>query len=120
MLKMLDKHVYTICARTGDMQAQLSMLDRYVEDVVQNLLQGPYNTLAAFNKGKEKQEPYQIVVLKDFPYGTTPEMARTIQRIIVNNRNMQLLTTTNCMRLSNMSMPDLKSRQKRFCALLTT
>lgn len=84
MLKMLDKHVYTICARSGDMQAQLSMLDRYVEDVVQNLLQGPYNTLAAFNKGKEKQEPYQIVVLKDFPYGITPEMAHTIQRIIAN------------------------------------
>ena len=84
MFKMLDRHVYTICARTGDMQAQLSMLDRYVEDVVQNLLQGPYNTLAEFNKGKEKQEPYQIVVFKDFPYGVTPEMAHTIQRIIAN------------------------------------
>lgn len=84
MLKMLDRHVYTICARTGDMQAQLSMLDRYVENVVQNLLQGPYNSLAAFNKGKEKQEPYQIVLLKDFPYGVTPEMAHAIQRIIAN------------------------------------
>ncbi len=84
MLKMLDRHVYTICARSEDMQAHLSMLDRYVENVVQNLLQGPYKSLAAFNKGKEKQEPYQIVVFKDFPYGVSPDMAHTIQRIIAN------------------------------------
>lgn len=84
MLKMLDRHVYTICARTTDMQTQLSMLDRYVEDVVQNMLQGSYTSLAVYNKGKEKQEPYQIVVFKDFPHGVTPEMAHTIRRIIVN------------------------------------
>ena len=84
MLKMLDRHVYTICARTGDMQTQLSMLDRYVEDVVQNLLQGTNTSLAVYNKGKEKQEPYQIVVFKEFPYGVTPEMAHAIQRIIAN------------------------------------
>ena len=84
MLKMLDRHVYTICARTGDIQAQLSMLDRYVENVVQNLLQGPYTSLTAFNKGKEKQEPYQIVVFKEFPFGATPEIAHVIQRIIAN------------------------------------
>ena len=84
MLKMLDRHVYTICARTEDMQTKLSMLDRYVENVVQNLLQGPYTSLASFNKGKEKQEPYQIVVLKDFPYGISLDMAHTIQRIIAN------------------------------------
>lgn len=85
MLKMLDRHVYSIFARTSDMQTQLSTLDRYVEDVVQNLLQGQYTSLAVFNKGKEKQEPYQIVVLKDFPYGITPEMAHSIQRIISNS-----------------------------------
>ena len=66
------------------MQTQLSMLDRYVEDVVQNMLQGSYTSLAVYNKGKEKQEPYQIVVFKDFPHGVTPEMAHTIRRIIVN------------------------------------
>lgn len=84
MLKLLDKHVYSICARTSDMQAQLSTLDRYVEDVIQNMLLGPYTSLAIFNKGKEKQEPYQVVVLKDFPNGITPDMAHTIQRIIAN------------------------------------
>lgn len=84
MLKMLDRHVYTICARTVEMQSQLSMLDRYVEDVVQNMLLGPYTSLSVYNKGKEKQEPYQIVVLKDFPYGITPDMAHTIQRVISN------------------------------------
>lgn len=84
VLKMLDRHVYTICARTTDMQAQLTMFDRYVEDVVQNLLQGSYTSLAIFNKGKEKQEPYQIIVFKDFPFGITPDMAHTIQRIISN------------------------------------
>lgn len=84
VFKMLDHHVYTIYARTSDMQSQLSMLDRYVENVVQNLLQGPYTSLAEFNQGKEKQEPYQVIVFKDFPFGITPDMAHTIQRIIVN------------------------------------
>lgn len=113
MLKMLDHHVYNICARTGDMQAQLSMLDRYVENVVQNLLQGPYTSLALFNKGKEKQEPYQIVVLKDFPYGISPDMAHTIQRIIANGiragvqfifmvNNDLLKTSEDCIKIGNM------------------
>lgn len=112
IFKMLDHHVYTICGRTSDMQAQLSVLDRYVENVVQNLLQGPYKSLAAFNNGKEKQEPYQVIVLKDFPYGISPDMAHTIQRIIVNGlkTGVQFVFMVNddlinksedCMKISN-------------------
>lgn len=123
MLKMLDRHVYTVCARTEDMKAQLSMLDRYVENVVQNLLQGPYTSLAEFNRGKEKQEPYQIVVLKDFPYGVTPDMAHAIQRIIANGLkagvqfvfivNDDLLKTKeDCIKVSNiMHLDDQASLQ---------
>lgn len=84
MLKMLDKHVYTISARISDVIAELAQLDRYVEDVVQNLLYGPYASLEQYNQGKEKQEPYHVVVFKDFPFGITPEAAHTIQRILVN------------------------------------
>lgn len=84
MLKMLDKHVYTICARSSDVMAELAQIDRYVEDVVQNLLYGPYASLEQYNRGKEKQEPYHVVVFKDFPFGITPEAAHTIQRILVN------------------------------------
>ncbi len=84
MLKMLDKHVYTISARTSDVIAELAQLDRYVEDVVQNLLYGPYASLEQYNQGKEKQEPYHVVVFKDFPFGITPEAAHIIQRILVN------------------------------------
>jgi hypothetical protein len=112
MLKMLDRHVYTICARTSDMQVHLSMLDRYVENVIQNLLQGTNTSLAVFNKGKEKQEPYQIVVLKDFPYGVTQDMAHTIQRIIANGiragvqfvfmvNNEMLQKNEDCMKIDN-------------------
>lgn len=84
MLKMLDKHVYTISARTSDVIAELAQLDRYVEDVVQNLLYGPYASLKQYNQGKEKQEPYQVVVFKDFPFGISQEAAHIIQRILVN------------------------------------
>ena len=84
MLKMLDKHVYSISARTSDVIAELAQLDRYVEDVVQNLLYGPYASLEQYNQGKEKQEPYHVVVFKDFPFGITPEAAHIIQRILVN------------------------------------
>lgn len=84
MLKMLDKHVYSISARASDVIAELAQLDRYVEDVVQNLLYGPYASLEQYNQGKEKQEPYHVVVFKDFPFGITPEAAHIIQRILVN------------------------------------
>lgn len=84
MLKLLDKHVYSINARSSDTMTELAMIDRYVEDVVQNLLCGPYASLEQYNQGKEKQEPYHVVVFKDFPLGITPEAAHTIQRILVN------------------------------------
>ena len=84
ILKILDKHVYSISARASDVLNELALLDRYVEDVVQNLLYGPYASLEQYNQGKEKQEPYHIVVLKDFPFGITPEAAHIIQRILVN------------------------------------
>lgn len=84
MLKMLDKHVYSICARSSDVIAELAQLDRYIEDVVQNLLYGPYASLEQYNQGKEKQEPYHVVVFKEFPFGVTQEAAHTIQRILVN------------------------------------
>lgn len=84
VFKMLDKHVFDIAARSEYVHADLSALDYRVENVVQNLLQGPYDSLEAYNYGKEKQEPYQIVVLKDFPYGITQECAHIIQRILIN------------------------------------
>ena len=84
ILKMLDNHVYSVSARSSDVTAELAQLDRYVEDVVQNLLFGPYSSLEQYNQGKEKQEPYHIVVFKDFPFGITQENAHTIQRILAN------------------------------------
>lgn len=84
MLKMLDKHVYSVSARASDVLAELAQIDRYVEDVVQNLLYGPYASLEQYNQGKEKQEPYHVVVFKDFPFGITLEAAYIIQRILVN------------------------------------
>lgn len=84
MLKMLDKHVYSINARSSDIMAELMQVDRYVEDVVQNLLYGYYDTLEKYNQGKEKQEPYHVVIFKDFPFGITQEAAHSIQRILSN------------------------------------
>lgn len=84
MLKMLDRHVFTIYAKISEVQSALSTLDEHVEDVVQNLLQGTCSSLEAFNLGKEKQEPYQLIVLKNFPFGMNPESAHTILRILAN------------------------------------
>lgn len=84
MLKMLDKHVYTIISRAADVVSDLVQIDRYVEDVVQNLLFGPFSTLEQYNDGKEKQEPYHVVVFKDFPCGIPQEAAHIIQRIMAN------------------------------------
>ena len=84
ILKLLDKHVYTISSRLSDVLTDLTRIDRNVEDVVQNLLCGPYNSLDQYNQGKENQEPYHIVVLKEFPYALTQEVAFMLKRIMEN------------------------------------
>ncbi len=117
ILKMLDKHVYSVIARSSDVVNMLTGMDNYVEDVVQNLLYGPYTSIESYNKGKEKQEPYHIVVFKNFPLGITPEAAHLIQRILVNGNkagiyfvfmyNVDLVQHSDeCLKIANILHPD--------------
>lgn len=87
IFKMLDKHVFSIVSQGEKVKSQLMALNTYVMNVVQNMLQGSDYTLEAYNAGKENQEPYHVVVFKDFPYGMTPEVASLIRPIIANGTN---------------------------------
>lgn len=84
IFKTLNRNVFRLYSRYGDLQNLVSLLENRVENVIQNLLQGADDTLCHYNENKEKQEPYHIVVLKNFPYGISPDLASRI-RLLLNN-----------------------------------
>lgn len=83
-LKLLNRKVFRMLAEPEDIRAELSGIFTHIENVVQNLLQGEYTSLAQYNRGKENQEPYHIIVLKDFPFGVTTESAHLLHKILSN------------------------------------
>lgn len=84
LYKMLNRRVFDIQARNEEVRSKLSDLLILIENVVQNLLQGRYTTFAEYNEGKENQEPYHVLVLKDFPYGFITESAYYLNKILGN------------------------------------
>lgn len=84
LLKLLNRKVFRMLANPEDIRAELAGIFTHIENVVQNLLQGEYTSLAQYNRGKENQEPYHVIVLKDFPYGVTTESAHLLHKILSN------------------------------------
>lgn len=84
ILKLLNRKVYKMYSSNEDIRSELSGLSIYIENVVQNLLQGAYTSLAEYNNGKENQQPYHVVVIKDYPFGLSTETAFLLQKILSN------------------------------------
>ena len=84
LLKLLNRKVFRMLAGHEDIRAELAGLFTHIENVVQNLLQGEYTSLAQYNRGKENQEPYHVIVIKDYPLGITTEAARLLLKILSN------------------------------------
>jgi hypothetical protein len=84
ILKLLNRRVFKMYSSDGEIRNELSGLSIHIENVVQNLLQGAYTSLAEYNNGKENQQPYHVVVIKDFPFGLSTETAYLLQKILSN------------------------------------
>lgn len=84
LFKLLNRKIFMIQSRADVVRNELSMLSLHIENVVHNLLQGSYTSLAEYNEGKENQEPYHMVVIKDFPFGFISESAHYLHKILSN------------------------------------
>ena len=84
ILKLLNRRVFKMYSSNDEIRNELSGLSVHIENVVQNLLRGAYTSLAEYNNGKENQQPYHVVVIKDFPFGLSTETAYLLQKILSN------------------------------------
>lgn len=86
MLKLLNPKVFQLYSRSDDVRQMFSELDSHVESVIANLLVGECNSIEEYNADKQNQEPYHLIVLKDFPYDLSTEIVYPLNRILNNGK----------------------------------
>lgn len=81
--KRLSRNVFRVSSRSSDVQKMLDETVLHIEHIIQNLLKGQ-TTLAEYNKSKENQEPYRLLVIEDFPVGIPMEGINNLKKILKN------------------------------------
>lgn len=81
--KRLSRNVFRVSSRSSDIQKMLDETVLHIEHIIQNLLKGQ-TTLEEYNKGKENQEPYRLLVIEDFPVGIPMEGINNLKKILKN------------------------------------
>lgn len=92
-----------VFTQPNDIENQLSILTRAIENVIQKYLQDKFNNIAEYNlKTKEISEPYRLLVVYNFPHGFNDTTASKLLNIIksgpksgvhtilINDRNAKL------------------------------
>ena len=84
VFKKLNRNVFKIISRPEEIRHYFDSVEIRMENILQNLLQAPYKTLYEYNSSKEHKEPYEIIVVKDFPSGLTSETITKFKKIVKN------------------------------------
>lgn len=84
VFKKLNRNVFRIVSRPEEVRRYLGAVEIRMENILQNLLQAPYKTLYEYNSSKEHKEPYEIIVLKDFPSGLSSDTINLFKKIVKN------------------------------------
>ena len=84
VFKKLNRNVFKIVSRPDEIRRCFDAVEIRMENILQNLLQAPYKTLYEYNSAKEHKEPYEILILKDFPSGLSSETAGLFKKIVKN------------------------------------
>lgn len=92
-----------VFTQQNDIENQLAILTRAIENVIQKYLQDKFNDIADYNlKTKEVPEPYRLLVVYNFPHGFNDTTANKLLNIIksgpksgvhtilINDRNAKL------------------------------
>lgn len=97
-----------VFTQQNDIENQLAILTRAIENVIQKYLQDKFKDIADYNlKTKEVPEPYRLLVIYNFPHGFNDTTANKLLNIIksgpkcgvhtilINDRNAKLPYGTN-------------------------
>lgn len=82
--KRLNKTIFGIYAREEDIVKHLEETVHHIENIIQNVLTGDIRSLADFNKGKENQESYRLLVIEGFPTGISGRAQQLLKKILKN------------------------------------
>ncbi len=80
----LDNNLYEILSRVEDIRRCFDNKDRTIANIIQHSLLRGVKTLKEYNEGQENPEPYQLLVLEDFPVGLNGETVSLLQKILKN------------------------------------
>lgn len=121
-----------VFTQQNDIENQLSILTRAIENVIQKYLQDKFTDIADYNlKTKEVPEPYRLLVVYNFPHGFNDATANKLLNIIksgpksgvhtilINDRNAKLPYGTDWnvfegFNIKEVSLNDLSNSNRRF------
>ena len=84
VFKFLNRNIYQILARPEEVRKYLDEKDIYIGNIIQNLLLGSIKSLYDYNQTKENKEPYNVIVIKDFPIGFNNESISLLNKVLKN------------------------------------
>jgi hypothetical protein len=78
--KVINGKIWT---STADIEERLRVLTDHIANVTQRCLQGQYDSIQAYNRvAGQNAEPYQILVVMDFPSGFKEDSLRMLEQIM--------------------------------------
>lgn len=80
----LERKLYGVLSRSEDVRKCFDNTDRTIADIIQHSLLRGVKTLKEYNEGRENPEPYQLLILEDFPVGLNGETSILLQKILQN------------------------------------
>lgn len=81
--KSLNKSVF-IYSRESEIRNCLEKKTQFIENIIQNLLLYPINSIGEYNQGKENPEGYQFIIIKAFPVGLKEDSLYLLKQILKN------------------------------------
>lgn len=82
--KRLNRKVYHVIVRNGEVSRYLDEKERYIENIVQNAVLDNISTVYELNQKNETPIPYNIIIFKWFPKGCTSDTLSQLKRIMKN------------------------------------
>lgn len=77
----------------SDIESKLKIMTDRISNVTQRCLQGKYDSIYEYNKDAEQNaEPYQVLMLMDFPAGLTENSLKLLEQIVTSGPKCGVFT----------------------------
>ena len=82
-----------IWSNPTDIENKLKIMTDHISNVTQRYLQGKYESIYAYNQAAEQNaEPYQVLMLMDFPAGLTEQSLKYLEQIVTSGPKCGVFT----------------------------